>query len=72
MSLEFPGSVPRLSLVRRSKRSANDDFHDRLVDIDVRGAGGAVLQHQITIGRGLIALYDDSRTCTVSYNPPQL
>jgi len=67
---EFAGSAPRLSLARRSKRTRDDDFHDRFIEIDVRHAGGAVKRHELTIGRGLEALYNDRRQCTVTYVPP--
>ncbi|MGY2733619.1 DEAD/DEAH box helicase [Sphingomonas sp. UYP23] len=71
MAREFPGGGgPRLNLVRRRRRGGSDDFHDRFVDIDVRGAGGAVDRHSISIGRGVEALFDASRQCTVTYVPP--
>jgi hypothetical protein len=66
----FPGTPPKIDLARRRKRGVDDDFHDRFVDIDVRGAGGAEQRHWITIGRGLEALFDDRRQCTVTYVPP--
>lgn len=61
---------PRLSLARRRKRSRDDDFHDRFVDVAVRHAGGAVRLHALTLGRGLEALYDERKQCTVTYAPP--
>lgn len=66
----FVGSAPKLALTRRSKRGRDDDFHDRFVEIDVRHAGGAVKRHELTIGRGIEALYNDRRECTVAYAPP--
>jgi hypothetical protein len=66
----FSGAAPRLALVRRSKRSRDDDFHDRFVEVDIRHAGGAVKRHELTIGRGIEALYNDRRQCTVTYAPP--
>lgn len=66
----FAGAAPRLALARRSKRSRDDDFHDRFIEVDVRHAGGAVKRHELTIGRGIEALYNDRRQCTVTYAPP--
>jgi superfamily II DNA or RNA helicase len=66
----FAGSPPKLLLSRRSKRSRDDDFHDRFVEIDVRHAGGAIKRHELTIGRGIEALYNNRRQCTVTYAPP--
>ena len=66
----FAGQAPRFNLVRRNKRSRDDDFHDRFVEIDVRHKGGAVKRHELSIGRGLEALYNDRRQCTVTYVPP--
>ena len=66
----FGATAPRLSLSRRVKRSRHDDFHDRFIEIDVRHAGGATKTHQLTIGRGIEALYNDRRQCTVTYAPP--
>ncbi|WP_298672533.1 DEAD/DEAH box helicase [uncultured Sphingomonas sp.] len=65
------GSGPRLSLVRRHKRGGGDDFHDRFIEIDVRGADGTSARHELTIGRGVLALYDVGRQCTVTYAPPR-
>ena len=67
---QFTGSPPKLVLARRSKRTRDDDFHDRFIEVDVRHAGGAVKRHELTIGRGLEALYNDRRQCTVTYAPP--
>jgi len=64
--------TPRLSLSRRRKRSSGDDFHDRFVDITVRHAGGAIRVHELTLGRGVEALYDVRKQCTVTYAPPGL
>lgn len=66
----FAGAAPKLILSRRSKRSRDDDFHDRFVEIDVRHTGGAIKRHELTIGRGIEALYNDRRQCTVTYVPP--
>jgi hypothetical protein len=66
----FSSNAPKLALNRRSRRSRDDDFHDRFVEIDVRHAGGAVRRHEITIGRGVEALFDLSKQCTVTYAPP--
>jgi len=64
------GTPPKLLLARRSKRSHDDDFHDRFIEIDVRHAGGAIKRHELTIGRGAEALYNLRRQCTVTYVPP--
>lgn len=66
----FASNTPRLALTRRSKRSRDDDFHDRSVELYVRGAGGAVRKHEIMIGRGLEALYNARFQCNVVYLPP--
>lgn len=66
----FAGSVPKLVLARRSKRTRDDDFHDRFIEIDVKHAGGAVKRHELTIGRGVEALYNSRRQCTLTYVPP--
>ncbi len=66
----FAGSAPKLVLARRRKRSFDDDFHDRFIEIDVRHAGGAIKRHELTIGRGTEALYNPRRQCTVTYAPP--
>jgi hypothetical protein len=66
-----PNEPPKLALKRRSKRSRDDDFHDRFVEIDVRHAGGALRRHELTIGRGLEALFDTTKQCTATYAPPQ-
>lgn len=70
MVRNFPNGVPNFALVRRARRGPDDDFHDRFVDIEVRGPDGALRRHTITIGRGLQALYEDNRQCTVTYVPP--
>ena len=62
--------LPSLSLRRRRKRTHDDDFHDRFVDISVRHAGGAIRVHELSLGRGIEALYDDRKQCTVTYAPP--
>ena len=66
----FGSSPPKLLLVRRSKRSRDDDFHDRFIEVDIRHAAGTIKTHQLTIGRGVEALYNDRRQCTVTYAPP--
>lgn len=66
----FGGAAPRLALKRRNKRSRDDDFHDRFIEVDIRHAGGAIKRHELTIGRGIEALYNDRRQCTVTYAPP--
>lgn len=66
----FQGKGPRLSLVRRAKRGDGDDFHDRFIDIDVRADDGTIKRYELTIGRGVQALYDDDRQCTVTFAPP--
>ena len=66
----FGGTPPKLVLSRRSKRSRDDDFHDRFIEIDVRHVGGAVSRYELTIGRGLEALYNVNRQCTVTFAPP--
>ncbi|KPF75241.1 hypothetical protein IP78_13775 [Brevundimonas sp. AAP58] len=62
--------MPKLTLARRRKRSRDDDFHDRFVDIAVRHSGGTVRIHELALGRGVEALYDDRKQCTVTYAPP--
>lgn len=62
--------MPKLSLARRRKRSRDDDFHDRFVDITVRHAAGTQRLHALSLGRGLEALYDERKQCTVTYAPP--
>ncbi|MEA1071739.1 DEAD/DEAH box helicase [Sphingomonas sp. LY160] len=64
------GGGTRIALVRRSKRARDDDFHDRFVEIEVRHAGGAQRVHELMIGRGVEALYNGRRQCTVTYVPP--
>lgn len=66
----FGGAAPRLALTRRNKRSRDDDFHDRFIEVDIRHAGGAIKRHELTIGRGVEALYNERRQCTVTYAPP--
>lgn len=70
MIRNFPKGVPSFSLTRRAKRGADDDFHDRFVDIDVRGSDGDLQRHSITIGRGVQALFEENWQCTVTYVPP--
>ena len=60
LAYRFAAAAPRLTRARRSKRSR----------VDVRHAGGAVKRHELTIGRGIEALYNDRRQCTVTYAPP--
>jgi hypothetical protein len=67
---EFPTDPPRLKLLRRSKRLKDDDFHDRFVEIDVKHAAGGVRRHELSIGRGVEALFDISKQCTAVYAPP--
>lgn len=62
--------LPRFLLKRRRKRTHDDDFHDRFVDVSVRHAGGAVRLHELSLGRGIEALYDERKQCTVTYAPP--
>jgi len=62
--------LPKLLLLRRNKRAKHDDFHDRFVEIDIRHSGGAIKRHEISIGRGLEALFDDTKQCTMTYAPP--
>ena len=66
----FNGTPPRLVLTRRNRRSRDDDFHDRFVEVAVSHAGGSVQIHELTIGRGLAALYDMRKECNVVYAPP--
>lgn len=56
LAFRFAAAAPRLALARRSKRTRDDDFHDRFIEVDVRHAGGAVKRHELTIVRiaGLI------------------
>lgn len=71
MIRNFPKGVPSFSLARRAKRGPDDDFHDRFVDIDMRGPDGDLQRHSITIGKGLQALFEDGWQCTVTYVPPR-
>ncbi len=67
---QFSQHTPRLSLVRQPRRTSEEDFHDRFIDIEVRGEDGALSEHSLIIGRGVEALYDLKKQCTVSYVPP--
>lgn len=64
------GGGPKLSLQRRRRRATEMDFHDRRIELDVVHAGGSIMRHEIDIGRGLEALFDISKQCTVTYVPP--
>ena len=66
----FAQGAPKLFLTRRPRRGEGDDFHDRFIEIDVKGADGGIGRHELTIGRGVQALYDMERQCTVTYAPP--
>jgi len=67
----FPNGCPKLSLMRRHHRQEkHDDFHDRFVEVDVKSAAGALFRHTLTIGRGLEAMFDDRKACTIAYAPP--
>jgi superfamily II DNA or RNA helicase len=66
----FPRGTSRFSLMRRPKRSQTDDFHDRTIELNIRHAGGAVRLHELALGRGAEALFDERRQCTVTYAPP--
>jgi hypothetical protein len=66
----FKEATPKISLNRRIKKSRDDDFHDRFVEIDVDGPANTRRRHEITIGRGLEALFDEKKQCTVTYAPP--
>ncbi len=72
MIQSFGGTPPRLALSGRRRRAGGDDFHDRSVEVEVRGAGGALQTHVIMIGRGAEALFDTRRECSVTYAPPSL
>ena len=66
----FQKNTPRLALNRRPRRVRGDDFHDRFVELDVRSGNGTIQRHEITIGRGVEALYNSRLQCTVTYAPP--
>jgi len=66
----MPEPIPRLALKRRERRSQDDDFHDRTIELAIRHAGGAVLNHVLSLGRGAEALFNDRWQCTVTYVPP--
>ena len=68
--LALEPNLPRLSLVRRERRRGGGDFHDRFIRIGVKGPSGQVEQHELSIGRGAEALFDDRHQCTVTYAPP--
>lgn len=68
----IPDPRPRLALDRRARRSRDDDFHDREIELAIRHAGGAVLNHVLSLGRGAEALFNDRWQCTVTYVPPSL
>lgn len=65
-----PAPRPRLALDRRPRRSRDDDFHDREIELAIRHTGGAVLNHLLSLGRGAEALFNDRWQCTVTYVPP--
>jgi hypothetical protein len=69
-AVQLPGGGTRLNLSRRPKRGPDGDFHDRFVDLEVVGASGAAETHTLIFGRGVEALFDPSRECTVTYVPP--
>lgn len=69
---QIPGGRPTLTLKRRLRRSRDDDFHDRIVELTVVHAGGAQRVHQLIIGRGLEAFFNDNYECTVAYAPPDV
>ena len=62
--------APKVLLQARLRKVPNDDFHDRFVEIDVKAENGKTDHHEITIGRGLQALFDERWQCTVTYAPP--
>jgi hypothetical protein len=68
----FPRDPPKFVLTRRERRGGlvEDDFHDRSIELDVRQEGGDVRRHELTIGRGAEALFDQHKQCTVTYAPP--
>ena len=68
--LALEPNLPRLNLVRRERRRGGGDFHDRFIRIGVKGPGGAIEQHELSIGRGAESLFDDRHQCTVTYAPP--
>ena len=68
--LELATPLPKLALVRRERRRGGDDFHDRFIRIGVKGSNGEVEQHELSIGRGAEALFDDRHQCNVMYAPP--
>ncbi|MGN6209548.1 hypothetical protein [Asticcacaulis sp.] len=69
-SAQMSGGRPALTLKRRLRRSRDDDFHDRFVELTLVHAGGAQRVHQLIIGRGVEAFFNDNYECTVSYAPP--
>ncbi len=67
----FKGQQTRLQLVRRHHRTdRTDDFHDRSVEIDENRQDDTTGQHILMLGRGLEALFDLRRGCTITYVPP--
>lgn len=70
MAQAFVGRQVPIVLDRRYKRSKNDDFHDRTIQLHIRSLTGAVHRHLLDGGRGILALYDESKICTFNYWPP--
>lgn len=68
----FQNKSPLFSLLRRSKKNAYDDFHDRSVEIGIKNAMGHVQIHELLIGRGLEALFNEKFECTITYSPPRI
>jgi SNF2-related domain/Helicase conserved C-terminal domain len=70
ISLAFNRKPPPVDLRRPDRSMRRADFHDRSVELDILHAGGAVRQHVLHSGRGLLCLFEERFECTMTYAPP--
>jgi hypothetical protein len=62
---------PRILLkARQSRRDGGADFHDRTTFIECALSGGAIVTHELSVGRGLLGLMNLDFECTATYLPP--